>query len=112
VTAFAEACQQPFANGTEGEAWEACWCAYCAHDHQAHIDNYEDGCSLLAISLLDEWPEGWIPDPDDGRSFLPSRLICTAFQPCDDCGGDPGAEERAVRVAEVTAYWRDRDSRS
>jgi hypothetical protein len=110
MTAFAAACHRPFSNGTEGDAWEAKWCRHCARDHNIHLD-HGPGCDLFATAFFDEgWPEGWIPEPDDGRFFLPSRLVCTAFTPCEECGGDPGAEDRAERVAEVTAYWRDRNA--
>jgi hypothetical protein len=110
VTAFAEACHRPFSNGTEGEAWMATWCNHCARDHGLHNGGSEQPmCDLIGSTMFgDDWPEGWIPEPDDGRFFLPSRIVCTAFTPCDDCGGDPGAEDRAERVAEVVAYWRDR----
>lgn len=119
TTPFAEACQRPFSNGTEGDAWMAKWCTYCARDHAMHMERGDDGewhecgdpadaCRLILASMCGEWPEGWIPEPDDGSFSLPSRLICTAFTPCEPCGGDPGAEARAERVAEVTVYWRDR----
>jgi hypothetical protein len=109
-TPFAEACHRPFSNGTEGDAWMNCWCNYCARDHSMHADNGEGGCDLILAAMFgdDDWPEGWIPEPDDDRFFLPSRLICTAFTPCEPCGGDPGADDRGERVAEVTAYWKDR----
>lgn len=105
----------PFANGTEGGAWMGAWCSYCAHDHGIHADN-GPGCSIitdavcfsLATSDPWRWPEAWLPEPDDGLSFLPSRMVCGMFTPCEPCGGDPGAEERAERVAEVTAYWAGR----
>lgn len=113
MTAFTEACRHPFSNGTEGDAWMSKWCTYCARDHGLH--NGGEGqpmCGLMTACMLgDEWPEGWIPEPDDGRFFLPSRMVCTAFTPCEPCGGDPGAADRAERVAEVTAYWRDREVR-
>lgn len=109
ATRFAEACQHPFANGTESHAWQSAWCDHCARDHQMHgPDGAGPGCDLLMTVLLEEWPEGWIPEPDDGHYYLPSRLCCTAFTPCEPCGGDPGAEERAARLAEVTTYWKAR----
>ena len=106
---FAEACHHPFANGTEFLEWTAKWCRHCAREHGEHPDGPgEPLCDLLTASLRDDqWPEGWIPEPDDGRFFLPSRMICTAFTPCEPCGGDPGAADRAERVAEVIAYWRE-----
>lgn len=110
MTAFTEACQRPFSNGTEGDAWMAKWCRYCARDHDMHDPNPEGpGCSMVTMSMLGEWPESWIPEPDDGRFSLPSRLVCTAFEACDACGGDPGADARAERVAEVVAYWKERN---
>lgn len=108
-SAFAAACHRPFANGTEGDAWQEKWCEYCARDHSAHIGEHEGGgCGLLMATLNDEWPEGWIPEPDDGKFSLPSRLVCTAFVACESCGGDPGADARAERISEVTAYWAGR----
>lgn len=109
--AFAAACRRPFSNGTEGHAWMAAWCDYCARDHGMHDGGgAEPMCSLIGSTMLDDagWPEGWIPEPDDGKFALPSRLVCTAFVPCEPCGGDPGADARAERVAEVTAYWKGR----
>lgn len=104
---FAAACHLPFSNGTEGDAWQAKWCEYCERDHGMHNDEGA-GCGMILSSLMDEWPEGWIPEPDDGKFFLPSRLVCTAFVACEQCDGDPGAEARAERITEVTAYWKNR----
>lgn len=105
---FADACHRPFSNGTEGDAWIDKWCRYCARDHEVHTET-GPGCGLMTTAMFgDEWPEGWVPEPDDGRFFLPSRMVCMAFTPCEDCGGDPGADARAERVAEVTAYWAGR----
>lgn len=84
------------------------WCHHCDRDHGMHNGGEERGCDLILMSMVDKWPEGWIPEPDDGHYKLPSRLVCTAFTPCEPCGGDPGAEERAERVAEVTTYWKGR----
>lgn len=111
MATFAEACRRPFSNGTEGDAWIAKWCAYCTRDHNIHEDHGLPGCSLMDVAMFtDEWPEGWLPEPDDGHFALPSRLICTAFTPCHEgkCTGDPGAESRSERVVEVTAYWAGR----
>ena len=36
VSAFTEACRDPFSNGTEGDAWMSKWCRFCAHDHDMH----------------------------------------------------------------------------
>lgn len=109
MSAFAEACHAPFSNGTEGDAWMDKWCRYCARDHEMHGDDgHGPGCELMRSSYIDEWPQGWVPEPDDGAFFLPSRLVCLAFEPCVPCGGDPGATARAERVAEVTAYWKAR----
>jgi hypothetical protein len=102
-TPFAAACHRPFANGTETEAWMYAWCDYCA------ASNDGAGCDLLLAAFLPDdvpWPEAWLPEPDDGRGSLPSKMVCLAFQPRPE--GDPGAEERAERIAEVSAYWRDR----
>lgn len=103
----------PFSNGTEGYAWMDKWCAYCAHDHGAHNDTYENTCELIALAMIDEVDESneaWVAEPDDGEFHLPSRMLCTLFQPCtnDDCDGDPHAETRAAIVGEVMAYWRDK----
>ena len=105
----------PFSNGTEQEAWASKWCAFCVHDHDMHGDNPMGGCELFLVGALYvgwhpdwQWPEAWLPEPDDGQFFLPSRMVCGMFKPCTkgDCTGDPGAAERAERVAEVTAYWK------
>lgn len=105
---------RPFSNGTEGTAWTSTWCDYCAHDHGIHADTVP-GCDLVLNSMIAEKGEAvnveaWVAEPDDGRFFLPSRMICLRFEPCHQgsCTGDPGAVERAERVAEVQAYWRDR----
>jgi hypothetical protein len=110
VSALADACHRPFSNGTEGDAWISAWCNHCARDHGLHNGgDTQPMCDLIGLSMMaDQWPEGWIPEPDDGKFYLPSRMICTAFAPCEPCGGDPGAEERAERVAEVTVYWKAR----
>lgn len=102
----------PFSNGTEGEAWVGKWCEYCANDHGMHgMGENPPGCSIIADAYLHDddwrWPEAWLPEPDDGKFALPSRLVCLAFTPCESCGGDPGADARAERVAAVTAYWRE-----
>ena len=106
---------RPFSNGTEGDAWTSKWCDYCVHDHAMHGPNGPGpGCQILGDAMLGggewSWREAWLPEPDDGRFFLPSRLICGMFKPCNegDCAGDPGAVERAERVAEVTLYWSER----
>ena len=104
----------PFSNGTEQQAWESAWCAHCVHDHTTHNDVGGAGCELLLVGALLadtdgwRWPEAWLPEPDDGHFYLPSRMICGQFKPCHegDCTGDPGAEERAERVVDVTAYWQ------
>ena len=104
-----------FSNGTEGEAWTSTWCEYCVHDHGMHDDSHDPLCQLVLNSMVAERgepinPEAWVAEPDDGQFFLPSRMICLRFTPCysGDCTGDPGATERAERVADVTAYWRER----
>lgn len=84
------------------------WCEYCARDHGFHNGGDVDGCGLWCAALVGEWPEGWIPEPDDGEFYFPSRLVCSAFTPCEPCGGDPGADDRAKRVDEVVAYWKVR----
>ena len=107
MSRLTDACaQRPFSNGTEGDAWMGAWCRHCTHDHAMHNGEYGPGCELIVNAYLDgPWPEAWLPEPDDGRFFLPSRLICNRFAPCDPCGGDPGTADRAERIAEVTAYW-------
>lgn len=101
-----------FSNGEESMTWEAAWCEYCVHDHtMSHDPNLsEDGCEVIVWLLVRG--EG-MPDPEclvDGRGAGPNRMICARFEPCTegDCIGDPEAEVRAERVAEVTAYWRAR----
>lgn len=114
--------QRPFSNGTEGDAWISKWCDYCVHDHALHNGREGDdggGCDLIFLSMMSDfpcedfpWPEAWLPEPDDGKFYLPSRMICAQFEAChkDECEGDPGAVERAERVAEVSAYWRGADA--
>lgn len=104
--------RRPFTNGTEGDAWAWAWCNHCAADHSMHGNDPDgsDACGIMLEAVMDlpnGWPEAWLPEPDDGSFALPSRMVCLAFQPCGECGGDPGAEDRAERVAEVTAYWRE-----
>ena len=102
-----------FSNGTEGMAWTDAWCEHCVHDHDMHgPDGSGPGCDIMLGQVIatyndypEAWPEAWLPEPDDGQHFLPSRLVCLHFSPCEPCGGDPGARERAERVAEVKAYW-------
>lgn len=109
-----DSCKRPFANGTEGRAWMDKWCEHCRHDHDMHTpDGSGPGCGLIANAMLSDhddypgaWPEAWLPEPDDGRFFLPSRLVCLHFEPCQPCGGDPGAPARAERIAEVRDYWQ------
>lgn len=100
----------PFSNGTEGEAWMDKWCAYCVHDHGAHDDTYDDTCRVILEAMTADHDkfdagEAWVAPDKPG--YLPSRMICTLFEPCHkgDCGGDPGAEARAERVAEVMSFW-------
>ena len=101
MSRLSEACKRPFSNGTEGDEWMDKWCFHCAKS-----DGY--GCELLLHALAPDdvpWPEAWLPEPDDGRFFLPSRMVCLAFEAKPE--GDPGAEARAERIAEVQAYWRE-----
>lgn len=106
--------RMPFSNGTEGDAWQAKWCEYCAHDHGIHAED-GPGCELMLNALVADGSEpinveAWVAEPDDGQFYLPSRMVCLRFTPCygDGCHGDPGAADRAQRVADVTAYWRNR----
>lgn len=99
-----------FSNGEESRAWEAAWCEHCTHDHAAHDPalDLSDGCQVILWMLVRG--EG-MPDPEcliDGLGSGPNRMICTRFEPCTDgaCTGDPEAEVRAERIAEVTEYWR------
>ena len=113
----------PFSNGTEGQAWMSAWCDLCAHDSTLHgchcpgssAEDDSEGCTLIGSALLGDefftWPEAWLPEPDDGQFALPSRLVCLHFAPCDPCGGDPGAQERAERIVEVRTYWRENGQR-
>lgn len=109
----AQAANRPFSNGTEGQAWMDRWCSFCSKDHGMHDESGTPMCGILVEAMLgDSHPAEWVPEPDDGRFSLPSRMICTAFAPCTTgaCEGDPGADERAQRVDEVTVYWRDRSA--
>lgn len=126
MSALADAAKWPvFSNGTEGHAWMSNWCSYCVHDHGMHQgnDNTDEACDLILLALLENssnkptWPEAWLPEPDDGKFFMPSRLTCLKFEPCnrglnegspwEPCDGDPHAEVRAEQVAEVIAYWKE-----
>jgi hypothetical protein len=110
---------KPFSNGTEGDAWMAKWCAYCVRDHGLHPRQPQAGepmCAVIGDAMCTpseqwRWPECWMPEPDDGEFFLPSRMTCALFEPCteDDCTGDPAPDARAERVAEVAVYWRAGD---
>ena len=108
--------RRPFSNGTEGSAWTSAWCDYCVHDHGLHNGGEDNPmCELVGAAMFHQADEplnveAWIAEPDDGQFFLPSRMICLRFTPCHEsgCDGDPGAVERAERVAEVQAYWRER----
>lgn len=104
---LAEACQRPFSNGTEGDAWQRVWCDVCVHDHGMHEgSDLSGGCAVFLTALCGDWPhEVWLPEPSDGKFALPSRLTCGMFTACELCGGDPHAETRAAIVAEVSAYW-------
>ena len=106
-TRFVDACRVPFSNGTEGEAWMSKWCRFCANDHGMHNGgDTEPMCDIIGMAMLREWPgEAWLPEPDDGRFALPSRLCCLSFKACGECGGDPGAEDRQTRIDEVRSYW-------
>ncbi len=109
MSAFTEACRAPFSNGTEGDAWMSSWCSHCANDHGMHDGSDDPTCQIIGFAMFGEWPgEAWLPEPDDGRFALPSRLCCLAFKPCVPCGGDPGESDRAQRIEEVTAYWSAR----
>jgi hypothetical protein len=115
---LADACRNPFSNGTERYAWEGVWCTHCVHDHDVtHEDNGGDGgCPILleydAYCGTDawRWPEAWLPEPDDGKFCLPSRMVCGQFEPCHrgECDGDPTPDIRAAIVSEVTVYWSGR----
>lgn len=60
------------ANGTEGEIFDAEWCAHCAHDAPFREDiEWNDGCEILAAGLRGEQPAEWIE-----RGGVPA---CTAF---------------------------------
>lgn len=90
-----------FANGTEGYAWQSVWCDVCSHDHSMH-DGTGTGCDIFARSFLDDevQPE-WIEPPASYGFYLPPHIICTKYEPCIDCGGDPEPELRAAIVAQV-----------
>lgn len=114
-SALAAACKHPFSNGTEQAAWMDKWCAYCAHDHGMHTNDVDtdQACDIILAYTIEPaaWPsEAWLPEPDDGDFYLPSRMVCSMFQACHGagCDGDPGAEDRAERVTLVTDYWRQR----
>lgn len=100
----------PFANATEGDAWETVWCAHCRHDHCFHPDGDGDGgCELMLAALLDpdRLPEGWLDVPEGYGFHMPSHMLCTRFEPCTQggCSGDPMAEQRENVVTNVMAAW-------
>lgn len=106
---FRDACRVPFSNGTEERSWQSRWCDLCVHDHGMHTDS-GPGCDVyggVLLSDFEDWPECWLPEPDDGRSTLPSRLVCQQFEPCseDDCEGDPYEVTRSEIAVEVREYW-------
>lgn len=107
---LAAACRRPFSNGTEERSWQSRWCEHCAHDHEIHTDR-GPGCDVYLqamVSGFTDWPECWLPEPDDGEFFMPSRLVCQQFTPCeqDGCNGDPYPETRGEIVAEVRRFWQ------
>lgn len=65
-------------NGTEGEIFEAQWCARCERDRAAwESDDWENGCRIPANTYCfegtdPEYPKEWIIDEQGPR--------CTAFQ--------------------------------
>ena len=54
-------------NGTEGECFQAKWCAHCTHDD---YDN-EVFCPILGNALSGEQPPEWI--------YVNNTPTCTAF---------------------------------
>lgn len=116
MSALAEACHRPFANGTEGEAWMHVWCDCCIHDHQMHGPNAEGpGCPIIAQAMLsshddypEAWPEAWLPEPT-GEFHLPSLLVCGKYEPCTEgaCEGEREPEARKNVIEYVTNYWRE-----
>ena len=81
---------RPFANGTEGTAWEQAWCARCIHDHDPNHgpDGVIDtGCIFLTLALAGEpTPLIWQPMERDWWRTLPAGIACRAFEPCAcDC---------------------------
>lgn len=84
-----------FSNGTEGYAWMANWCDRCDKDHQAHVGEHENGCEIIARSMLaepDELIPEWVETWDGTGPFPPGDNVhCLAFAPCQGCNpGDDG----------------------
>lgn len=86
-----------FSNGTEWEAWEAVWCAVCAHDHDAGC--HGAGCEVVLELMSGDHPEVIRAEPA-GERHLPALHVCTLFTPCSrpGCSGDPFATERARTI--------------
>lgn len=86
--------EPPFANSTEGFAWEANWCARCLRDAPWRNNlKGATGCPLLLTALTGRTPAEWLDGPRDehGRYGLADQYICVDFKPR---GGGRRAEPR------------------
>lgn len=74
-----------FSNGTEGYAWQDVWCDECARDHEAHIGNAEDGCEIIARSLIREPIPEWEDWTEEEGFTFPPAIRCRTFTQCTEC---------------------------
>lgn len=56
-----------FANGYEGQSWEAAWCESCWH---------RDDCALLDVARLGRTPAEWV---ELERGSLRNRYFCKSW---------------------------------
>jgi hypothetical protein len=91
-----------FSNAESGTAWFATWCDHCLRDHGMHT-GHGDGCELACRIVAGETPTEIVPEPPGSFHLLPYH-ICSAFTPCNPCGGDPAPETRRDLIAHVSAH--------
>ncbi len=80
------ALRRPFANGTEGEAWQDGWClrsgAFCRHDtveRESRVGDRSVSCPLLEVAMLEQLtPAEWVDRTD---ALGPKMYRCTRYEP-------------------------------
>lgn len=79
----------PFANGTEGERWEAAWCDRCLHDAPFRRMGKGTGCPILMVAVAEMTPAEWLEGPrdDNGRYSMDHQYTCIEFRPPGGRGG-------------------------